>query len=194
MDAAPTLTEPEMISANLRMILRGLLAALGGWRIEPVLALVLYRRIGLVAGRVERMLVRFQAGRLWRVTHRVITPGQKLGRKPAEALPRRFGWLVQAGGHHAACIGSQLQVILTTPEMTELLAASEQARRIIRPLCRALAVELPWMATTLCTTTTKSVETQRRRTRSRKVLEPFRIPLPRGVLAAARRAGVDKGH
>ena len=61
MDSAPSLAAPETVSATLRMILRGLLAALGAWRMEAALALALYRRISGIADRIERMRVRFRA-------------------------------------------------------------------------------------------------------------------------------------
>ena len=193
MDAAPALSAPETVSANLGTILRGLLAALGAWGMEPVLALALYRRIGGTIGRIERMLARFRAGRLWRAPNRA--QGQRrcsrmAGRGPA--LPRRFGWLVQAGGYRAALVRSQLQDALNAPEMTALLAASAQAGRILRPLCRALAVQLPAMAATARKAATEPVETKRRGFRPRAAPEPFRIPLPRGALAAARREGFGK--
>ena len=191
MDAAPTPAMPQTVSATMRMVLRGLLAALGAWAVEPRIALVLYRRISATMGQIERILVRFRAGRLWRVTTRVVAPGQPGSRKPVARLPRRFGWLVLAGGHQAACAGSQLQAVLNTQEMTELLACSVQARRILRPLCRALAVELPWVSGAAAT---DSCATPRRKRTPRAVAEPFLIPLPRGVLRAARRAGFGKGR
>ena len=190
MDVCSSLTGPDVVSANLRTILRGLLAALGNWGLEPVLALVLYRRISGIAGRIERMLVRFRAGRLWTVARRT-------GRVGAFAcgertLPRRFGWLVRAGGHRAAGYGTQLQAVLDAPEMADLLAASAQARRILRPLCRALAVELPGIPVTPREAAGERGATLPRRKRPRPVAEVFRIPLPRGVLAAARREGFGK--
>ena len=185
MDLTPSLSAPEPVCVQLRMILRGLLAALGMWRVEPVRALVLYRRISQTFERIERLLLRFRAGRLWRVAHRV--QGQRqcggvAGR--GAALPRKFGWLVQAGGHQAAGFGAQLQATLNTQEMAVLLAASPQARRVLRPLCRALAVDVPGMPTPAPRATVL-----RRRRQPRPKPEPFRIPLPRGVLSAARRAG-----
>ena len=186
MDAAPARTAPETVSANLRTILGGLLAAIGGWGVDAMRALRLYRRIGGLAGRIERMLIRFRAGRLWRVERRA----GRLGaiRQANGALPRRFGWLVQAGGHRAASFGSQLQAVLNAPEIGALLAASPQAGRLLRPLCRALAVEMPSSRQTA--TPGRARPIRRRRTRAEP--EPFRIPLPRGVLAAARREGFGK--
>ena len=53
----------------------------------------------------------------------------------------RFGWLVRAVGYEAAGFGSQLRAVLETPEMVALLAACPEAGRVLRPLCRALAIE-----------------------------------------------------
>ena len=66
--------------------------------------------------------------------------------------------------------------------MAELLEMSAQARRILRPMLRALAVQLPWVV--------DKPPTERGKTRQRRCKprpEPFRIALPRGVLSAARR-------
>jgi len=190
MESAPTLSATETVTANLRMILRGILAVLGMWRVEPTVARVLFGRINGTFGRIERLLLRFRAGRLWRVTQRGGTQRQHVHRKQAVALPRRFGWLVQAGGYQAAGFGSQLQTVLNAPEMTELLAASPQARRILRPLCRALAVEVPGVSGA-----PRKVEDHERPKRiraSRPKPEPFKIPLPRGALSWARREGFGK--
>jgi len=188
MEKAPTLSAPD-ITASLRMILRALLASLGAWRVQPEMALLVHRRISATFDRIERLLTRFRAGRLWRMTQRA--PGRrgrvKAGRAPA--LPRRFGWLVQAGGHQAAGLGAQLQAVLNTQEMGELLAASAQAGRILQPLCRALAVDLP----TMPTPARRVTATRRIRTLHPKPKpEPFKIPLPRGVLSWARREGYGK--
>ena len=193
MDTAAPRIAPETVSATLRMILRGLMAALGGFGLDAMRGVILYRRIGLVAGRIERMLARFRAGRLWRVVERERAQGRcgrLAGRGPA--LPRRFGWLVQAGGHRAAGFGAQLRAVLAAPEMVELLAASPQAARLLRPLCRALAVELPGCVAQPRQPATAGSERTTVRRRTRAASEDFRIPLPRGALSAARREGFGK--
>jgi hypothetical protein len=186
MESSRTLSAPDTIPAHLRMILRGILAVLGMWRLEIPQIVLAHRRITAAFQRIERLLVRFRAGRLWRRAHQARErkqPGCVAGRGPA--LPRRFGWLVQAGGYQAVGYGLQLQTVLNTPEMVELLAASPQAQRILRPLCRALAVELPWAVDQ------PRVIKPRIRT-PRPKPEPFRIPLPRGALSWARREGFGK--
>ena len=183
MDSAPALSPSEAISASLRMILRGLRAVLGTWGLAPVVAVALYGRLGQTFGRIERMLVRFQAGKLWRRQDVAVVTRQQGARAVAVRMPRRFGWLVLAGKHQAAGYGSQLQHLLSTPEMAQMLAASVQARRVLRPLLRALAVELPW-------TVDQPRAARPRKPRQRKPgakPEPFRIPLPRGVIIWARK-------
>jgi hypothetical protein len=176
----------ESVAAMWRAILCALLAAIGGFGLNAAQGVALYRRVSVIRVRIERMLVRFRAGKLWRVS------GRK-GRSGAfgcaeRTLPRRFGWLVIAGGHRAAGFGSQIQTVLNTSEMTELLAASPQAVRVLRPLCRALAVEMPGDVAAPRERKVRCV----RECRPRPKPEPFRIPLPRGVLAAARRQGFGK--
>jgi hypothetical protein len=184
MVSAPANSPIETLSAKLRMVLLGLRAALGLWRLEPTVGTVLFGRIGATLGRIERLLARFRAGRLWRSVK--VGPRGSGCRKSSARLPRRFGWLVTMAGSEAACYGLQLQIVLNAPEMAELLAASPQAGRILRPLCRALALVLPGVVTA------EHGEREPRRRKLRVKPEPFRIPLPRGVLSAARRQGFGK--
>ena len=187
MDKAPTSPAHETLCATLRAFCRALLAGLGAWRIETALMLLAHRRISATFSRLERMLVEYRAGKLRRgAAARGVMPGRIILNKPAIRMPRKFGWLVRAGKHHAACYGTQLQVLLDTPEMAELLEVSPQAKRLLRPVLRALAVALPWV---------EDVPRAKRALRVRKPRpkpEPFRIPLPRGVLAAARRQGFGR--
>ena len=192
MDRTPSSSEPD-ITASLRAILRGILQVLGMWRVSPEVAVLMHRRINACFARIERLLQRFRAGRLWRVTDRVrgLARGRgKASRAPTH--PRKFGWLVIAGGHQAAGFGAQLQSVLSAPEMSELLAASPQAVRIVRPLCRALAVEMPGVSGP----PRKRLDGERpkRPRKPRPKPEPFKIPLPRGVLTWARRQGYGKRY
>jgi hypothetical protein len=185
MDLASAAFDPM---AALRVILHGLRAALGGWGLEAKLGILLHRRVGEAALRIERMLVRFRAGKIWRRTAGAGVQASRAGanRRANGALPRRFGWLVKIGGYRAAGYRSQLELVLQTPDMAALLAAAPQAGRIMRPLCRALALEWPTPEPK-----TEKIKTIRPR-KPRPKPEPFRIPLPRGVISAARRAGFGK--
>ncbi len=174
--------EPDPITASLRSILRALLAGLGMWRLEAALAVAMYNRIGRTFRGIERMLVRFRAGKLRKgIPRAAMSLRTQARQKPAIVLPRRFGWLVVAGKHDAVCYGGQLKHLLDEPDMAALLEASPQAKRILRPLLRALAVELPW------TVTPPRAPRLRQPRKPRPKPEPFRIPLPRGVITWVRR-------
>ena len=183
-------------------------ARVGDWGLagllDVALAMLTYRRIGRIGQRIERLLVRFRAGTLWRMPERtgvfraVAAAG---GRRvvPGLVLPCRFGWLVRAAAYRAAVYGIQLRVILEQPEMVALLRASPQAVRILRPVCRMLAVETSLLrpraegeAAEVAAAAVVPVVKVRVRA-PRPVVDWGRIPLPRGVLSAARRRGFGKG-
>ncbi len=92
--------------------------------------------------------------------------------------------------YEAACYGGQLRTVLAEPEMVALLADVAQARRILAPVCRMLGVEIPGVAPVV-----RAVAMPRKRVRRAAVpIDIGRVPLPRGVLAAARRQGYGKGR
>ena len=55
-------------------------------------------------------------------------------------LPRRFGWLVGLSQETGA-YGGQLQTLLNEPETIALVAEVSGLRRLLRPLCNALALQ-----------------------------------------------------
>ncbi len=114
-------------------------------------------------------------------------------------LPLRFGWLMGMIPGEAACFGSQLRTVLAEPEMAALVRDVAQARRILGPVCRMLGVEIarvrplpPVKVADAAVATLGEGPARVRNGRVRKVLDFGRIPLPRGVLAAARRQGFGK--
>ena len=166
------------------MILAGLRSLMGYWGLEGPLAILLCKRTGQMFARFERMFVRFRAGKLRLGMPRQSTPrkvGASAGRGPA--LPRKFGWIVGPGGYRAMGYRSQLVYLLTTePEMIAMLETYKQARNLLRPLLRALGVdEIPWVPTPPRPPKPRKPQTPRPKP------EPFRVPLPRGVIAWARR-------
>ena len=187
MTSSPTIAAPDPISASLRLILLGLRSVLGMWGLDGTVTVAVSNRAGRIFWQIERMLARFRAGRLRQATPRGVPARQRRARQtPAIRLPRKFGWLVMAGKHQAAGYGLQLQHVLSDPEMAALLEASPQARRVLRPLLRALAVEMPW------TLTQPRPPKPRQPRKPRPKPEPFKIPLPRGALTWARREGFGK--
>lgn len=184
--------------SNLSAVLRALVGAMGGWRVRGLLSqalmLLLYRRLSGIYGQMERLASRFAAGRLWR--GRTGPRGPRVvahAAAPAARIwPGRFGWLVRAASFEAAGYGSQLRAVLGTPEMVALLVAAPQAARILRPVCRMLAVETSLLRPNVPEAPPK-VRTGRNPVRPKRAAVEFeRIPLPRGVLVAARRQGFHK--
>lgn len=111
-------------------------------------------------------------------------------------LPVRFGWLMAAMPYEAAGYGSQLQSLLAEPEMAALVRDVSQARRILGPMCRMLGVDLPGGPAVAsgpdAPVARAHVAAKPRAKRVRKLVDWGRIPLPRGVLVAARRQGYGK--
>jgi len=191
---------------NLLVVLRALRGAVGGWGgrglLSIALVLLLYRRLGDICGKMERLSQRFQAGRLSPVAPRlgVAARTETVARRAvlARIWPGRFGWLVLRAAYQAAGFGCQLRVILGEPEMIELLIAAPQAARILRPVCRMLAIETSLLrpGTTGAVAEVAAAEiavvVKPRVRKPRVAVDWGRIPLPRGVLSAARRQGFGK--
>lgn len=171
----------------------GVLAVLGTWQLESAQAVQIYNRIGRLPRLIGAMMQRWRDGTLRVGATRTVAPRQaKATRaKPAVVLPRRYGWLAVAGKYQACGFGCQLQYLLLTPEMADFLAAAPQAKRLLRPICRALAVELPWVKTVRVRKT--PVTPRPKRVRKRWPDPPvYKIPLSREIIAAARKYGYGR--
>ena len=181
---------------NLSVVLRALRGELGGWTVRrllsEVLALLLYRRLGEICGKIERLAARFQAGRLWQHAPRTRAGTRHVAKTGARIWPGQFGWLVRAASYQAAGYGCQLRHVLEQPEMIELLKASPQAARLLRPVCRMLAIETSLLQPGVVVPTPVLRERKPRVRKKRVPIDWGRIPLPRGVLTAARRQGFGK--
>jgi hypothetical protein len=190
MEQTPAQSALNTAAATLRMIWAAMFARFGMFGVEPVRQGATANWCAAIFRRIDALLARYQAGTLRSLAAaRVVQPGRKIVNQPALRMPRKWAWLVITGKHHAVVYGLQLQQVLAQPDMAELLEVSAQARRILRPLCRALAVDLPWVADKVAA---ERGVTRRRTRKPRAKPEPFRIPLPRGVLTAARRQGFGK--
>ncbi len=123
--------------------------------LSGLLLVLLWTRLQHVSRRLAALAARAAAGRA--LTRRHVAPPTPARRAPpapwvpptpwappapSPRLPYKFAWLVRLVPE-AACYGSQLRHLLAEPEMAALLAASPQARRLLRPLCRMLAVAPP---------------------------------------------------
>ncbi len=189
---------------TLSAIVGRLRGNVGGWGIRGLLnqalMFLLYRRLFVICSKMERLVLRFEAGRLVsradvvRVAAKVSDAAEGVAcTRGNQVWPRRFGWLVRLAGYQAMAYGSQLRAVLETPEMVALLVAAPQAVAILRPLCRMLMVETRVLRPLAvepgaCEEVRKIV----RRRAPRVAIDWGRIPLPRGILAVARRQGVRK--
>ena len=96
-------------------------------------------------------------------------------------------------GYNGVAFGSQLRAVLERPEVVALLVEAPQIGRILLPVCRMLGVESsvlrPGVVRPVRVIVPKVAVVRKR---VRKVVDWGRIPLPRGVLAAAKRHGFGK--
>jgi hypothetical protein len=206
-----TLTVADRIALSLDGLARAVAARIAGGAMAAAMIVLVWRRVRRIDRQIRDLLERFQAGRL-----RVATApraggggargsgggGGGAGQTMASApLPRRFGWLLAMVPHEAASYASQLRTVLAEPEMVALLQASPQAGRILGPLCRMLGLESSVLRPGAEGVAERGAESGaaevapsvRKRVRvARAPVEPWRIPLPRGVLTAARRQGYGK--
>ena len=105
--------------------------------------LLLTERLGRLAQRFRALVARLQAGRL--APPRAPRAGIRAARPPAPRLPAERGWINARVAEAAPCAG-QLQMLIQDPATADLLARAPQAGRLLRPLCRALALDLPdWL-------------------------------------------------
>ena len=176
---------------NLSAVLRALRGEVGGWTmrrmLSEALAWLLYRRLGEICGKIERLVVRFQAGRLWQRAPRAGAGMRNAAKTGGRIWPGRFGWLVRVASYQAAGYGCQLRHVLEQPEMVELLKASPQAARILRPVCLMLAIETAVLRPGVPVPAPVVRVVKPRVRKKREPIDFGRIPLPRGVLTAVRR-------
>jgi len=143
MDPADPRTPAERFAGILAWLNRALAAAAVKNKAAAPLVLLLWGRLNRLAARFAGIAARVAAGTATPRRRASPNPASARPRKPYARLPRRFGWLVRLEREAAAAAGSQLQHLLTDPEMAGILAAAPQAGRILRPLCRMLGINLP---------------------------------------------------
>jgi hypothetical protein len=99
----------------------------------------IFRRLHRLAARLTSLFARIQAGKNPRP--RAARPTTGPGRRKPR-LPDSSGWLLRLVPGTAEYAG-QVQALLDDPQTAALLEAAPQAGRILRPLCRMLALPLP---------------------------------------------------
>jgi hypothetical protein len=148
-DILPFPRDPaDRINALVDEICRVLIKHARSCFIGDALLLLLWNRITRLARRFASVAGRVRSGKLAEpapaqsreaaVTEEAAPERPRVA--PAERLSRRFGWLVHMLPE-AGRFGADLCSMLQRVEMEELIFASPQVGRILRPLCRMLGVE-----------------------------------------------------
>ena len=138
--AVPSVPNP---AERLALILDALQKAVAAHGIRGLLTLplqvLLWSRLSRMAQRARRLGAKIAAG-VPLFIPRIRAPRHTPNR-PYARLPGSYVWLIRAvpGTAFGAV---QLRWLLTTPEMAAL-AESPPMRRLLRPLCRMLGVDLP---------------------------------------------------
>ena len=147
--ALVTLTSPSSAPDRFALLIEALCESVAASHARGLAGPV----IVLIWGRLRRMAARFAAAARIPVAPRASRPARSspAQSRPASSrpgadgrprLPGGFGWLIRLSPA-AACHGGQLQRLLADPEMAALLAAAPRMARVLRPLCRMLAVKPP---------------------------------------------------
>jgi hypothetical protein len=108
------------------------------------LVMLLWTRLARLTARFDALVARLTAGHPAAPARQRTRPASTAPARKAPAaglrLPRGQAWLIRLLPGEAACFGGQLQALLADPQMAALLAAAPEAGRILRPLCRLLAI------------------------------------------------------
>ena len=144
MSAVPHRAPAERFALIIDLLRRAVAARnIEGGFARPLIALV-WGHLGRLGIRFARLAARIAAGRA--AIRRRATPRPAAAAsarpKPPLRLPQGVGWLRRLGPEVRAG-ASQLQHLLTDPEMLALIEAAPQMGRILRPLCHMLGVTLP---------------------------------------------------
>ena len=196
-----TFTPPPKLT--FLIVITALRWSLFGWSgrglLTHELMPLLNRRIGAIGIALDRLMARFLAGKAMRRAPRAVAgpvgvtvamEAMPVARARVESIwPREFSWLATLMAHHATVYTAQLERLLAEPQMVALLTASPQAARLLRPMCRMLGVTPALLRPGVAVVVKPAVEPKPRVRTKRPPIDWGRIPLPRGVLSAARRAG-----
>lgn len=207
MNTSPT---PLTFAQRLALIVGGLcqaVAACGGrqmvgfdwrWHDPAIVPLVvpIWGRLKRALARFEALMARYRAGRPMaprarrRAAPAPAAPAPAASRPDRLALPSRYAWLGRLLPE-AFSYGGQLQTMMAEPGMLEFLAACPQAGRIVRPLCRMLAVPVagtPWALPPRVRTAPPRTR-PRARPRSQPPRPPPPAPMPVIAVASPVRVG-----
>ena len=134
---------PSDLSDRFAVIIESLYRATMQTSRGPMVApliLLICARLRRITARFAALAARYAAGTL-RPLRTPATEPRATGPHlppPRDPLPRGYAWLIRLVPG-AASYGSQLQYLLSQPEMAALIAAVPRMATLLRPLCRAVA-------------------------------------------------------
>ena len=106
----------------------------------PLIAL-LWNRLSRLTRRFDALVARLQAGQPAAVYPKRTRPARAPPEPGVLRLPRDHWWLFRLLPREAAAAHrGRLEALLADPQTAALLAAAPEAGRILRPLCRLLAI------------------------------------------------------
>ena len=145
-----TATAPFSPTDRFALVIEGLLRSVAGShrRLAGPLILLICKRLRRIAAGFAAVAAQVGSGTLRAASSRAErrplpgggAPARRAWSAAGAPLPRGFAWLLRLVPEGAA-YGSQLQALLSEPEMAALISAAPQIGRLLRPLCRMLAVE-----------------------------------------------------
>jgi len=141
-------TPKTSLAAVFAVIVSSICAVLGHHaactrdRALSALLVIAHYRIARMVSRLDALTLRWQQGRLTPPRPSRAGVARTPSAIPRPRLPAGRAWLIRLAQPTAQMAG-QIQAFLATPEALALLSAAPQAGRILRPLCRALAIDLP---------------------------------------------------
>ena len=123
--------------------LRGVIAALAAKdHARQMLLLRIHQHIGHTIARFERLFAQWRTGTI--PPPRAPRPGRPARPRSTPRLAAGPAWLIRHVDHYdARGFASQLQHLLHTEDCARFLAEVPRAGRILRPLARALAIQMP---------------------------------------------------
>ena len=198
-----SISPSDRFALTTSALCRAVAACLGRGLMTPAMIVLVWTRVRRAEGLFLALVERVRSGRFRGGWTRAggAAGGTACGgvRVPAGLergrLPLGFGWLMGVMPYEAAGYAGQLRTVLAEPEVVALLRDVMQARRILGPVCRMLGVQIPGvMPRVVAVDDVVSVVASGRTrvARAREAVDLGRVPLPRGVLTAARRQGFGK--
>ena len=114
-------------------------------RARTALFMRVWNHLNRTATRLETLFARWQTNTIPKSRPKTHPTPPRTPRPDSQPrLPRGQAWLARALDHHdARTRATQLETLLATPDCARFLAEIPRARRLLRPLARALGIQMP---------------------------------------------------